>query len=360
MMRDALGNKISIVVPTRNRSALLRSTLRSIGAQTWPDREVIVVDEASADDTAVLLAAEFPELKVVRHDVARGSSAARNAGIAAATGDWLFFLDDDDLIHPRHLEELLREALAAPPDCLVSGRYRDFAIVSGDVVLAPVVCAATDRPDTETLIELVDPESQRTITHSTILWPRKLFDTLTWDEDLGFNEDYDLFGRLILSGKHILGREVGLYCVRMHSGPRVTTGKSVRRKLAPAHYWLKWSGLLLARPEYRACAAAMRNGLMVLLIDLAGLPAADDVMPLLLAAFRAWGGQRFYLTHPPQHWLKRLIAQAVLDLGGLRATRGFLTLIAKLRRTDDDYVASFQPAASEADRADAAFIRTYG
>ena len=154
------------------------------------------------------------------HDVARGSSAARNAGIAVATGDWLFFLDDDDLIHPRHLEELLREALAAPPDCLVSGRYRDFAIVSGDVVLAPVVCAAIDRPDAEALIELVDPESQRTITHSTILWPRKLFDTLKWDEDLAFNEDYDLFGRVILSGKHIVGREVGLYCVRMHSAAR--------------------------------------------------------------------------------------------------------------------------------------------
>jgi hypothetical protein len=355
-----MANKISIVVPTRNRSALLRSTLRSIGAQTWSDREVIVVDEASTDDTAVLLASEFPEAKVVCHDVARGSSAARNAGIAAATGDWVFFLDDDDLIHPRHLEELLREALAAPPDCLVAGRYRDFAIVSGDVVLAPVICAAADRPDTEALIELVDPESQRTITHSTILWPRKLFETLRWDEELGFNEDYDLFGRLILAGKHIVGRDVGLYCVRMHSGPRVTTGKSLRRKLAPAHYWLKWSGLLQARPEYRACAAAMRNGLMVLLIDLSGLPAADEVMPLLLAAFKAWGGQRFYLTHPPRHWLKRRVSQAVLDIGGPRAIRQFFALIARLRRTDDDYVSSSQPAATDADRADAALIRTYG
>jgi len=355
-----VGNKISIVVPTRNRSALLRSTLRSIDVQTWGDRETIVVDEASTDDTATMLASEFPDVKVIHHDAARGQSGARNAGIAAAGGDWVFFLDDDDLVPPRHLAELLHEALVAPPGCLVSGRMRDFAIVSGEVVLAPVICTPADRPDGEAVIELIDPYSQRTLAHSTILWPRQLFDTLRWDEELAFNEDYDLLGRAILAGNHILGREAGLYCVRMHTGPRVTTGTSVRRKLAPARYWLKWSGLLQARPEYRACTAAMRNALMVLLIDYSGVPEANEFMPLLLAAFRAWGGDRFYLTHPPRHWLKRSITQAVLGLGGPSALRRFFAVRAKLRRRVDAYESNFQPAATDADKADAAFIRTYG
>jgi glycosyltransferase involved in cell wall biosynthesis len=67
--RLSVGNKISIIVSTRDRSPLLRSTLRCARAQTWSDKEVIVVDEGSSDDTQSVLATEFPEVKVVRHDV---------------------------------------------------------------------------------------------------------------------------------------------------------------------------------------------------------------------------------------------------------------------------------------------------
>ena len=354
-----MANKISIIVSTRDRSSLLRSTLRCARAQTWPDKELIVVDEGSTDDTAAVLASEFPEVKVVRHPVARGPSASRNAGLTLATGDWAFFWDDDDLMHPRHLEELLAATLAAPPDTLVSGRLRDFAIEGGVVTLAPVFCAASSRTDTETLAELLEPSAQRTLTHSSILWPRKLFDGLPWDEDLAFNDDFDLFGRVILSGKHILGREVGMYYIRLHTGPRVTTTMSVPRLRSPALYWLKWSDILKAHPEHGACATAMRNGLMAQLIDLTGEPAAKDLMPRLKAAFRSWGGRRYYVTHPPRSQPKRIVVQAVLDIGGLQALRLFSALLTKLRPPTRDYISGFHPPATDTDKADAAVIRMY-
>ena len=354
-----MGNKISIIVSTRDRSPLLRSTLRCARAQTWLDKEVIVVDEGSSDDTQSVLATEFPEVKVVRHDVARGPAAARNAGVAAAAGDWLFFWDDDDLMHPRHLEDLLGAALEAPPRSLVTGRQRDFAIVSGEVMLAPVFCAPPNQSDTETLTELLEPTRQRTITHSSMLWPRELFDTLSWDEELAFNDDFDLFGRSILVGWHIVGREVGQYFIRLHTGPRVTTGVSTRRLLSPPRFYLKWSELLKQHPEHAACASALRNGLMEQLIDMTDVAAAKDLMPQLEAAFRAWGGRRFYPTHPPHHWFKRAVVQSILDVGGLSSMRRFLELVARVRPPRSDYISSFQPPATDVDREHANIIRMY-
>ena len=89
---------VSVVVPTRNRSALLPVTLRSVLAQRDVDVEVIVVDGASTDDTpAVLAALADARLRVVWQDAPDGAASARNRGAAEARGEWLAFVDDDDL-----------------------------------------------------------------------------------------------------------------------------------------------------------------------------------------------------------------------------------------------------------------------
>jgi glycosyltransferase involved in cell wall biosynthesis len=102
---------VSVVVPTRNRSALLAITLRSALCQRDVDLEVIVVDEASTDDTpAVLAALGDPRIRLVRHDAPRGVSAARNHGVTEARGEWIAFLDDDDLWAPNKLALQLQAA----------------------------------------------------------------------------------------------------------------------------------------------------------------------------------------------------------------------------------------------------------
>jgi hypothetical protein len=260
-------------------------------------------------------------------------------------------------MHPAHLEQLLQAALIAPTHCLVSGRARDFSIVDDEVVLSPAIWTPADRRDAETLAEFLEPTARRTITHATILWPRRLFNSVLWDEDLTFYEDFDLCGRAILGGRHVVGRETGMYYIRAHSAPRLTTGASVSTLLSSARYRLKWSELLRAYPENRACAAALRNGLMDSLIALSGMPAGREFMPRLEAAFRAWGGRRFYLTPAPRHWLKRAVAQSAIDVGGLPALRRLLALVDALRPSGETFVSTMRPVISDADRRDAAFIR---
>ena len=93
----------------------------------------------------------------------------------------------------------------------------------------------------------------------------------------------------------------------------------MRGLLSSARYRLKWSQLLLSHPEHQVCAASMRNGFMTLMIGLSGVPDADELMPFLQDAYRLWGGQGYYMSSPPRHPLKRLVAESTLRLGGLVA-----------------------------------------
>lgn len=99
---------VSVVIPTRNRRPYLRRTLAAVLAQRGVRIEVVVVDEASDDDTQDFLQQlEDARVKVVRHERALGVAAARNSGITHAGGDWLAFTDDDDLWAPDKLSAQL-------------------------------------------------------------------------------------------------------------------------------------------------------------------------------------------------------------------------------------------------------------
>jgi glycosyltransferase involved in cell wall biosynthesis len=94
---------VSVVVPCYNAAAFLEESLGSALAQTYPPLEVIVVDDGSTDDSATVAAALGPRVRVIRQDN-RGESAARNRAIDEARGEWVAFLDADDVWRPTKLE----------------------------------------------------------------------------------------------------------------------------------------------------------------------------------------------------------------------------------------------------------------
>jgi glycosyltransferase involved in cell wall biosynthesis len=102
---------VSVAIPTHNRSGLLKTTLRSVLRQRDVNIEVIVVDDGSTDDTREVMAAlDDARVRVVGHEIPQGVSAARNRGIAEATGEWIAFIDDDDLWAPDKLSRQLEAA----------------------------------------------------------------------------------------------------------------------------------------------------------------------------------------------------------------------------------------------------------
>jgi glycosyltransferase involved in cell wall biosynthesis len=111
------GPEVTVVIPTRNRSAFLKRALACALGQEEVDLEVVVVDDGSTDDTAgVLYRMGDPRLRVVRNDVGAGVARARNRGMAVARGKWIAWLDDDDLWAPRKLRAALEVAATKRAD----------------------------------------------------------------------------------------------------------------------------------------------------------------------------------------------------------------------------------------------------
>lgn len=110
-----ISPRISVVIPAYNREATVETAIRSVLWQTVPPHELIVVDDGSTDATAARVGAVAdPRVRLVRQPNG-GISAARNRGIAEASGDWVAFQDSDDEWLPRKLE-LQLAALAAAPE----------------------------------------------------------------------------------------------------------------------------------------------------------------------------------------------------------------------------------------------------
>ena len=113
-------SSVSVIIATRNRRELLARCLRSILAGTRVPDEIIVVDNASTDDTLALLERDFPQARLIRNGTNRFATIARNQGIGAATSDYLLLIDDDNEIDVRMTEELCR-CLDENPDVGFAG-----------------------------------------------------------------------------------------------------------------------------------------------------------------------------------------------------------------------------------------------
>lgn len=105
----------TVVIPTRDRWAIFSgAALPAALGQENINLEVVVVDDGSADGTADRLPAlDDPRLRVLRHERSLGVARARNAGIEAARGEWIAFLDDDDIWSPRKLQTQIDAGTAA-------------------------------------------------------------------------------------------------------------------------------------------------------------------------------------------------------------------------------------------------------
>ena len=104
----SLNHLISIIVPVLNRQNEIEECIRSVFDQSYPNWELLIIDNGSTDNTSEIcraLADQEPRIRLL--SAPRGVSLARNAGIDAAQGKYLFFLDSDDVIHPSLLETLL-------------------------------------------------------------------------------------------------------------------------------------------------------------------------------------------------------------------------------------------------------------
>lgn len=108
---------ISVIIPAHNAAATLEETVESVLAQGVPDTQILIVDDASKDDTVAVasrIAARHGTITVLRRTVNGGAAAARNSGFQLADGPYVAFLDADDLFGPNWLRMAIRHLQANP------------------------------------------------------------------------------------------------------------------------------------------------------------------------------------------------------------------------------------------------------
>ncbi len=97
---------VSVIVPTYNRAHLITRSIKSVLNQTFQDFEIIIVDDASTDNTEdIVRNLEDPRIKYVKNEINKGAGASRNKGIKCSAGEYLAFQDSDDEWYPEKLEK---------------------------------------------------------------------------------------------------------------------------------------------------------------------------------------------------------------------------------------------------------------
>lgn len=136
-----ISSRVSVVIPTFNRCDLLAHALSSVVSQTTRPHEIVVVDDGSTDATQEVLrdfAEQHPEIKMVLlRQQNLGPAAARNAGVKAASGELIAFLDDDDIWLPQKTERQL-SVFAADPGLVLLGTASDILALYRAFSLMPV------------------------------------------------------------------------------------------------------------------------------------------------------------------------------------------------------------------------------
>lgn len=181
MMRFTNQPEISVILPTFNRAGLLPKAIGSVMEQTWTSWELLVVDDGSSDDTFDVVNACIEECSAIRYlrHSNRKLNMTRNAGIQAAFGSWITFLDSDDSYRPEHLESRMRFMQEHPETDLVVGGFH----TEGDIFV----------PDCYNPEKMID--IRECIVGPTLFGKRELFIALGGFRPLAYAGETELWSR---------------------------------------------------------------------------------------------------------------------------------------------------------------------
>jgi glycosyltransferase involved in cell wall biosynthesis len=300
----AFAPLVSVIIPAYNRAHLIGRALASVLAQSYRNFEIIVVDDASTDDLAATLAkVDSGQLRCVTHPRNRGAAASRNTGVAAASGEFVAFLDSDDAWFPDQLTQQVAAMRDQPSD--VVGHVCAYdCLKAGD---GPRVIAPGWSPLTFRRYQLFGCTCGP---GTTLLCRRSIFAELgPLDEELRRLEDWDWLLRLSEKGYRLLASPAVLARVEVSSGASGRHILSALQRIGERH------GPTVAREG----VVSRRIFQSTLHLETAAAAASDKAYARALAAML-----RSFLCYPLRggelYW--RLLQRTArwLTLGSMRRT----------------------------------------
>jgi glycosyltransferase involved in cell wall biosynthesis len=193
---------VSILIPAYNAERWISDTIRSAVAQTWPRKEIIIVDDGSCDETLSIAQAFASKNVAVITQENQGAAAARNRGLVLSQGEYIQWLDADDLL----ASEKIARQMAVADHCgnkrtLFSCSWGQFYYRVGKASFVPTSLWC-DLPPVEWLIRKM--EQNLHMPPATWLVPRELTEAAgLWDVRLSLDDDGEYFCRVILASQAV-------------------------------------------------------------------------------------------------------------------------------------------------------------
>jgi len=197
--------KISAIIPAYNSQDFILDAIKSIQNQTCPVDEIIVIDDGSIDNTQQLIQSQTKNIIYLKQDN-QGPSAARNAGIKLAKGDWLAFLDADDQWTSNKIEKQLDVLSASPELHLLAGDMQEIGM-NNEIITQSVLAKHNllqafqvnqSRPIHHALAQLV---TKNFIPTGTVLVKRStVLEARLFNNNIRFGEDLELWAKI--AAKH--------------------------------------------------------------------------------------------------------------------------------------------------------------
>ena len=219
---------VSIIVPCHNAAPWISYALVSVFQQTWSNIEVIVVDDGSTDETPHIVNSHaYPRLAYVRRKKS-GASAARNHGLSLSKGEYIQFLDADDMLDE---DKIRQQVLVAEenPGKLISCSWRPFRDKLGDLPYRPAKIFR-DLSQREFFDHVLSDQGD--LPHVCFLVPRSIMVSAgPWDESLSVNDDGEYTARLVHNSRgivHVGDKPLFHYRKQAHSLSTIDCSVKVR------------------------------------------------------------------------------------------------------------------------------------
>lgn len=243
---------VSIIIPTYNRAHLIGETLDSVLAQTYSNWECIVVDDGSSDDTHILLGeysnrdSRFSYI-VKPADIKKGASISRNLGLKIAKGEFIQFLDSDDILAPNKIEvqlDLLKKESKYTISTCMWGKF--------DVLSEPFELFKNnvDYKNFETIKEYFDliglcggffPPLNFLISRELVNYSGY------WNESLTVNDDGEFFFRIVVNSEKIVFSDKTYVLYRNNSVDNLSVLNSENKAISLLNSWRIIEALYIAK-----------------------------------------------------------------------------------------------------------------
>jgi glycosyltransferase involved in cell wall biosynthesis len=306
---DEVVPRISVITPAYNAAPYLAECVESVRAQSVDDLEMVIIDDGSTDATAAVSEAYTRRDRRVRsiHGPNRGVSAARNAGMATARGEYFAFIDADDTWAPTFLEEQLAILEARPEIAVVTGNARN----RGGALEGQLFRLWPGAVQELRLLDMIENED---VIFIMSVFRRTVYDRIGgFDETRRHNEDYQFWLRAATAGFRFVANPAPLATYRRHEDSASANEPAMLAGIVQVLDELRGT----CDPHGAECAAIDRQvtrfkqeylastGKRALLAG--EFPAAADCFQQL---YRSRGGARLAALSAITRWCPRFVRQA--------------------------------------------------